>query len=163
MNNIVYKPIGIIHTPFKEQKDTPIQPRRGKGIQGTAEVFPEYKEALSDLDGFSHIYLLFHFHRSEGYKLKVIPYLDDTPRGLFATRAPRRPNQIGLSIVKLIKIVNTTLYIEDIDILDGTPLLDIKPYIPQFDDDTDYQLGWLEGRAGRASDTDADDRFAEGE
>jgi len=153
------KPIGIIRTPFKEQKGTPIQPKRGKGIEGTIEIFQEYVEGLSDLDGFSHIYLIFHLHLSDGYKLKVVPYLDNTERGVFATRAPRRPNPIGLSVVKLNRIEGSILYIEDLDILDGTPLLDIKPYVHNFDEPQEYRIGWLEGKANRADDENADDRF----
>jgi tRNA-Thr(GGU) m(6)t(6)A37 methyltransferase TsaA len=159
MNDIKFTPIGIIHTPFAEQKGTPIQPHRGRGVKGTIEVFPQYADGLADLDGFSHIYLLFHLHRSDGFNLRVIPYLDDTERGVFATRAPRRPNPIGLSIVRLVKVEGVTLYIEDLDILDGTPLLDIKPYVPHFDDAEEFRIGWLEGRSERAADTDADGRF----
>lgn len=146
MNDIRFKPIGTIHSPFKEPKGTPIQPRRGKGIKGTIEVLPEYVDGLSDLDGFSHIILIYCFHRSSGFKLKVVPFLDDTERGLFATRAPFRPNPIGLSIVRLVKIDGAELYIEDLDIIDGTPLLDIKPYIPRFDQDEDIRIGWLTGK-----------------
>ncbi len=163
MKDIIFKPIGIIHTPFKDQHGTPIQPGRGKGIKGVIEVFSEYAPGLADLDGFSHIILLYLFHKSQGFKLKVTPYLDDTPRGLFATRAPRRPNQIGLSVVRLIRIEKTTLFIEDIDILDGTPLLDIKPYVPPFDEDSECRLGWLENKANRASEAEADDRFTSSE
>lgn len=159
MNEIKYKPIGIIHTPFAGPAGTPIQPKRGKGGKGTIELFPEYAEGLADLDGFSHIILVYHFHRSEGYQLKVTPFLDDTPRGLFATRAPRRPNQIGLSVVRLNRIEGATLHIEDIDILDGTPLLDIKPYVSVFDEVVDFRIGWLTGKVKRAKDKDADDRF----
>jgi len=159
MDEIKIKPIGIIHTPFKGQNGTPIQPKRGRGIKGTIEIFPEFSEGLADLDGFSHIYLIFHLHKSRGYKLKVVPYLDDTERGLFATRAPRRPNPIGLSVVRLIKIEGSTMHIEDIDMLDGTPLLDIKPYVSNFDEPPDYRIGWLGGRADRACHRDADDRF----
>lgn len=159
MNKIVYEPIGVIHTPFKERKGTPIQPRRGKGEKGTIEIYPEYADGLADLDGFSHIYLLFHLHRSEGYKLRIIPYLDGDERGVFATRAPRRPNAIGLSVVRLIGIEGTTLHIEDLDIIDGTPLLDIKPYVHIFDEPQDYRIGWLEGKADRAENTESDGRF----
>lgn len=159
MDKIQFEPIGIIHTPFDEQKGTPIQPGRGKGVKGTIEIFPEYAEGLADLEGFSHIYLIFHFHRSEGYKLKVVPYLDDVLRGVFATRAPLRPNAIGMSVVRLRKIEGNTLYIEDLDILNNTPLLDIKPYVGHFDKPEDYRIGWLEGKAHNTGDTDADERF----
>ena len=159
METINYRPIGIIHTPFKEQEGTPIQPRRGRGIAGTVEIFPEYAEGLADLAGFSHVYLIYHMHRSEGFKLKVIPYLDNTERGVFATRAPRRPNPVGLSVVRLVKVTGRTLHIEDLDILDGTPLLDIKPFVSGFDEPEDYRIGWLEGKSDRAGATDADQRF----
>ncbi len=155
---IEYSPIGIVHSPFTEQKGTPIQPSKAKGARGTVEVFPEYAEALTDLDGFSHIYLLCHLHRSEGFKLKVVPYLDTVPRGLFATRAPRRPNPIGLSLVDLIGIEGNVLTVKNIDMLDGTPVLDIKPYVDQFDERREVRTGWL-ARA-RAQRDRADDRFS---
>jgi len=159
MNEIIYQPIGIIHTPFKEQKGTPIQPKRGRSIKGTIEVFEEYIDGLDDLDGFSHIILVYHLHKSEGYKLKVIPYLDNQPRGLFATRAPRRPNSIGLSTVHLIKIERNIIFVENLDILDGTPLLDIKPYVEPFDRNENVKMGWAEDKANRVDECDADDRF----
>ncbi|MEE4272498.1 MAG: tRNA (N6-threonylcarbamoyladenosine(37)-N6)-methyltransferase TrmO, partial [Thermoanaerobaculales bacterium] len=147
---IEYEPIGIVHSPFIEQNGTPIQPSKAKGARGTIELDPEYAEGLSDLDGFSHIYVLFHLHRSEGFKLKVVPYLDTVPRGLFATRAPRRPNPIGLSIVDLIGIDGNILTIENLDMLDGTPVLDIKPFVDQFDERREVRTGWLaEARAKR--------------
>ncbi|MBN1948852.1 MAG: tRNA (N6-threonylcarbamoyladenosine(37)-N6)-methyltransferase TrmO [Candidatus Cloacimonetes bacterium] len=146
---IEYHPIGIIHTPFTELQEIPIQPRFAAGIKGTIEVFPEYREGLQDLEGFSHIILLYHLHRSNGYKLKVIPFLDDTERGLFATRAPRRPNPIGLSVVRLQGIREGVLQIENVDMMDGTPLLDIKPYIPEFDGREEIRIGWLESRKKR--------------
>ena len=155
---IEYRPIGIVHSPFTEQEGTPIQPSRAKGAKGTVEVFSEYAEALSDLDGFSHIYLLCHLHRSDGFKLKVVPYLDTVPRGLFATRAPRRPNPIGLSIVDLIAIEGNELTVENIDLLDGTPVLDIKPFVDQFDERREVRTGWLE--QARARRDRADDRFS---
>jgi tRNA-Thr(GGU) m(6)t(6)A37 methyltransferase TsaA len=159
MDFIRYQPIGIVRTPFLEQAGTPIQPRRGRGIAGTVEIFPEFADGLSDLEGFSHIYLIYHLHRSEGFDLRVIPYLDDVPRGVFATRAPARPNPIGVSVVRLRKIEGAVLHIEDLDILDGTPLLDIKPYAPDFDHVEEFRIGWLEGKTGRVPSTDADGRF----
>jgi len=151
--------IGVIHTPFREQKGTPIQPRKGKGVTAKIEVFDEYVDGLKDLDGFSHIIILFYFHKSEGYSLQVIPYLDTKPRGLFSTRAPKRPSQIGLSIVKLKKVEGNILTVEDVDMLDGTPLLDIKPYVPPFDEDEEFRIGWLEGRIPESDEANADDRF----
>lgn len=160
---IRYRSIGAIRTPFSEPKGTPIQPRRSGGARGTIELDPGLSEGLADLDGFSHIVVLYHLHRSEGYKLKVVPYLDDTERGVFATRAPRRPNAIGLSVVRLESVEGNTLHIRDVDMLDGTPVLDIKPYVPTFDESTEFRTGWLETRSHLADKTDADARFHEGD
>jgi tRNA-Thr(GGU) m(6)t(6)A37 methyltransferase TsaA len=107
------------------------------------EVYDDYVEGLADLDGFSHIILLYHFHESSGYRLRVKPFLDNQKRGLFATRAPWRPNPIGLSVVRLVQVEGSKLTVEDVDILDNTPLLDIKPYVPEFDQRTKTRLGWL--------------------
>jgi len=156
--DIEYRSIGLVHSPFIDQKGTPIQPSRAKGARGTVEVFPEYADALTDLDGFSHIYVLCHLHRSEGFELKVVPYLDTVLRGLFATRAPRRPNPIGLSIVDLIRIEANILTVENIDLLDGTPVLDIKPFVDQFDTRREVRTGWLE--RARSQRERADDRFS---
>ncbi len=139
------KPIGIIQTPFKRKEDAPIQPSRSSA-RGEVEVFKEYEEGLEDIEGFSHIILIYQFHKSEGYSLKVKPYLDDKLRGLFATRAPKRPNQIGLSVVKLLMRKENILFIEGIDILDGTPLLDIKPYVPDLVPKGKIKIGWLKGK-----------------
>jgi tRNA-Thr(GGU) m(6)t(6)A37 methyltransferase TsaA len=154
---IEYRPIGVIHTPHKKIEGMPIQPSRAEGILGTVEVLAEFAEGLADLDGFSHIVLLYHFHKSSGHQLSVVPFLDDRPRGLFATRAPRRPNPIGLSVVRLIGVEGNRLSVEDVDMLDGTPLLDIKPYVPEFDERSDIHLGWLE--AARERKRLSDDRF----
>ena len=143
IQKIIYHPIGIIHTPFKTTEGMPVQASRAKGIKGTIEIMPEYEKGLKDLEGFSHIILLFHFHLSKGYELQVIPFFDDHPRGLFATRAPKRPNPIGISTVALKKVSANILEIEDVDILDGTPLLDIKPYTLEFDGRKDVHTGWL--------------------
>ncbi|MDY6865757.1 MAG: tRNA (N6-threonylcarbamoyladenosine(37)-N6)-methyltransferase TrmO [Halobacteriota archaeon] len=136
------KDIGIIHTPYTSLSDCPIQPSRSSD-KGEVEVFKEYEEGLSDLDGFSHIILIFAFHKSNGFSLKVKPFLDDSMRGLFATRSPRRPNKIGISIVELIEIKGNILSVNGVDMVDGTPLLDIKPYIPEFDERDDVRTGWL--------------------
>ena len=153
------RPIGFIHSPFKERRGTPIQPTRGRGVRGTVEIMPEYADGLADLNGFSHVVLIYIFHRSQGFDLRVTPFLDTEKRGLFATRAPRRPNPIGLSVVRLIGIEDNRLLIEDLDILDGTPLLDIKPYVPEFDHRTEVREGWLEGVKDRH--VDSDDRFSD--
>ena len=154
-----FKPIGIVHSPFKKAIGTPIQPKAAKGIEGTVEIFTEFVDGLADLEGFSHIILVCHFHLAKNYKLKVIPYMDDQERGVFATRAPSRPNPIGVSVVKLHRIENNILYIQDIDIIDGTPLLDIKPYIPEFDSDVNVQIGWLEKRINKLPTSKDDGRF----
>ena len=159
MENISLQPIGVVHSTFKEPKGTPIQPKRVGGAEGTIELLPQYEKGLCDLAGFSHIMLLYYFHLSRGYDLQVKPYLDDTLRGLFATRAPRRPNPIGVSVVRLDRIEGGTLYISNLDILDGTPLLDIKPYVPHFDCEENIRVGWLEGKSHKGEDTRADDRF----
>ncbi|MBD3297703.1 MAG: tRNA (N6-threonylcarbamoyladenosine(37)-N6)-methyltransferase TrmO [candidate division Zixibacteria bacterium] len=159
MTQITFTPIGIIHTPFKTPEGAPIQPHRSGGAAGTVEVHSEFAEGLSDLDGFSHIILLYHLHLSKGYKLKVVPFLDDQERGLFATRAPRRPNPIGVSIVRLQRIEGNVLHIADIDMVDGTPLLDIKPHVPHFDTTDNFRIGWLTDKARHSPGTRADDRF----
>jgi tRNA-Thr(GGU) m(6)t(6)A37 methyltransferase TsaA len=156
---IKYKPIGIIHSPFKEPKGTPIQPSGAKGINGTVEIFPDYAEGLKDLEGFSHIILIYHFHLSKKASLKVKPYLDDKVHGVFAIRGPSRPNPIGISTVHLLRIEGTTLYIQDVDIVDGTPLLDIKPYVPEFDRGEVQRTGWLEKKVQKLGITKDDGRF----
>jgi tRNA-Thr(GGU) m(6)t(6)A37 methyltransferase TsaA len=156
---IQYNPIGVVHSPFSVQEGTPIQPSRSNGARATVEVFPEFVEGLSDLDGFSHIILLCHLHRSTGWRPKVVPFLDTEPRGLFATRAPCRPNPIGLSVVNLLAVEGNVLSIENIDLLDGTPVLDIKPFVGEFDDRSNVRTGWLEAARGRRD--RADDRFSD--
>jgi tRNA-Thr(GGU) m(6)t(6)A37 methyltransferase TsaA len=156
---IEYQPIGIIHSPFTELGSMPIQPAGATGVEGTVEVFPQYTDGLKDLEGFSHIIMLYHFHRSKDFKLHVVPFMDSIPRGVFATRAPKRPNPIGLSVIKLQKIKGNILYIENVDILDGTPLLDIKPYVPEFDDQTEVRAGWLEEARKEVSNRKSDKRF----
>ena len=139
------KPIGLIRSPYSDGKETPIQGAFSEG-RGEIEVFPEYEAGLKDIDGFSHLILLYYFHRVEGYSLSVKPFLDDTPKGLFATRYPARPNPIGLSVVRLLERSGNVLQIAEVDVLDGTPLLDIKPYVPQFDERKGATIGWLEDR-----------------
>ncbi len=138
-------PIGRIRTPFQNRSDTPIQPFRSEAV-GTVEVFEEYAQGLSDTEGFSHLILLYEFHKSTGHQLMVKPFLDGQQRGLFATRYPARPNQIGLSVVRLLGREGGTLSVEGIDVLDGTPLLDIKPYVPDFAPKEDIRIGWLDGK-----------------
>ena len=156
---IKMKPIGLIHTPFLELEGMPIQPAGAAGVKGTIEVFEEFRTGLKDLEGFSHIILLYLFHLSKGFNLEVIPFLDNVSRGVFATRAPKRPNPIGISLVQLEAIENGILHVKDVDILNGTPLLDIKPYVPQFDNRQEVRTGWLEHARGRVSKQKSDDRF----
>ena len=138
--------IGVIHSPFTDKKQTPIQPTRSQAV-GQVIVYPEFVEGLQDVEGFSHIILLYAFHQSEGYALRVKPFLDDQLHGLFATRHPCRPNPIGLSIVRLLARRDNVLEIEGVDVLDGTPLLDIKPYVPDFDVRTNAHTGWYDVRS----------------
>jgi tRNA-Thr(GGU) m(6)t(6)A37 methyltransferase TsaA len=159
MSEIKYKQIGIIHSTFKEPKGTPIQPIVGKGSTGKIEVFEEYSQGLKNLDGFSHIILIYHFHLSKKSSLKVKPFMDDQKRGVFSTRAPSRPNPIGISVVRLSKIDGNILSISDLDILDGTPLLDIKPYVPEFDVRYVKKKGWLEKNLIKLSTSKDDGRF----
>jgi tRNA-Thr(GGU) m(6)t(6)A37 methyltransferase TsaA len=153
------KPIGIIHSPFQQATGTPIQPRFSEGAEGTVEVFSEFLAGLKDLEGFDRIWLLYWFNRApiEKCDLVVRPHLDDTPRGVFATRAPARPNPIGLSAVRLLDVRGNKLRIRDVDILEGTPLLDIKPYFPLFDCFEVARSGWLQGLGLRRA--KADGRF----
>jgi len=154
------QPIGIIRTPFDEIENMPIQPGGAKGVQGSIEILPEYVEALKDLDGFSHIYLIYHFHKVVSWKPIVTPFLDKKQHGLFATRAPKRPNPIGLSIVRLLTVDANTLFIENVDMLNGTPLLDIKPYVPDFDHFDTTAIGWLREASMHVKDARSDQRFA---
>jgi tRNA-Thr(GGU) m(6)t(6)A37 methyltransferase TsaA len=157
--DIKYQPIGIIHTPFKTPEGMPIQPAGAEGIKGTIEIFSEYEDGLQDLSGFSHILLLYHFHKGKGFNLHVVPFMDSQTRGVFSTRAPKRPNPIGLSLVKLGKVEGRILHIENVDILDGTPLLDIKPYVPEFDKATSVKTGWLKDPGKTVSERKSDKRF----
>ncbi|MBN2388633.1 MAG: tRNA (N6-threonylcarbamoyladenosine(37)-N6)-methyltransferase TrmO [Anaerolineales bacterium] len=142
------RPIGVIHSPFQEKAETPIQPSRSDAL-GQVVVAAAYAPGLQDIEGFSYIILLYAFHCSDGYALQVKPFLDDRLRGLFSTRHPCRPNPIGLSVVRLLGRQENVLEIEGVDVLDGTPLLDIKPYVPDFDIRTGARAGWYEQRSKR--------------
>lgn len=161
---IVFRPIGIIRTPFAALENMPIQPAGAAGVEGEIRIFPEYAEGLNDLEGFSHVILIYHFHKAGPVKMRVTPFLDNTERGLFATRAPSRPNPMGLSVVRLSGVDGCTLTVRDIDVLDRTPLLDIKPYVPRFDSPgfdapESVRCGWLEKGAGMAKEARSDGRF----
>ncbi len=156
---IVYRPIGTIHSPFTSLEGMPIQPTGETSAPGTIEILPEYSQGLKDLEGFSYVILLYDLHKVSRSSLIVTPFLGLESHGVFATRAPTRPNPIGLSIVKLAKINGNVLYVENLDILDGTPLLDLKPYVPEFDWRPNARIGWLENARGKVQETRSDDRF----
>lgn len=139
------KPIGVIHSPHKQAAGTPIQPGMALGIEGTVEVFPEFVSGLQDLDGFERVWLVYWFDRSKEAQLVVTPFLDDKPHGIFATRSPCRPNPIGISSVRVLRVTNNLISVSDLDMLDNTPLLDIKPYAPSFDVFETKRCGWLDG------------------
>lgn len=156
---ITYQAIGVLHTPFHDLAGMPIQPQGEASAPGIAEVFHEYTEGLKDLEGFSHLILLYHLHAVRRVDLTVTPFLGSEVRGVFATRAPTRPNPIGLSVVKLERIDGNLLHLGNLDILDGTPLLDIKPYVPEFDHPEGARVGWLEALRGKVRRTRSDTRF----
>jgi tRNA-Thr(GGU) m(6)t(6)A37 methyltransferase TsaA len=160
MDAITYTPIGIVRSPFTALAGMPLQTIAAEGVRGAVELEPTFREGLKDLEGFSHVILLTHLHQMAGFALEVTPYLDDQPHGIFATRSPRRPNPLGLSVVRLIAIEGCTLLIEDVDVLDGTPLLDLKPYVPAFDARATDRIGWFAGRLDQVHTTRADKRFS---
>jgi len=143
MDKVVYRPIGIIHTGFRDKVEAPIQGVFARAAKGVVEVFPEYADGLKDIEGFSHIILIYHFHLADGYSLVSMPFLEEEQHGIFAIRHFKRPNPIGLSIVRLESVRGNKLEISEVDIIDGTPLLDIKPFVPQFDNRPDAKSGWL--------------------
>jgi tRNA-Thr(GGU) m(6)t(6)A37 methyltransferase TsaA len=138
-----FKSIGIIHTTFGQPEGTPIQPAYAGGSEGRIEVLPEYAPGLKDLEGFDRIWLLFWCDRAAASQLIVTPYKDTQPRGVFSTRAPSRPNPIGMSAVRLQRVEGNILHVSELDVLDNTPLLDIKPYVPAFDHLAAERTGWL--------------------
>ena len=142
--SITIKPIGIINTPYKEPKGIPIQGKFEKGVTGTIRLFPEYRAGLKDIEGFSHLILIYHFNRSKEERLMGKPFLEDVEHGIFAIRSPHRPNHIGFSIVKIKKVKGKTITFSEVDILDGTPLLDIKPYVKHFDSRGKVKNGWID-------------------
>jgi tRNA-Thr(GGU) m(6)t(6)A37 methyltransferase TsaA len=153
--------IGIIHTPFTNLEDMPIQPKGAKEIIGTIEINRELVEGLSDLEGFSHIYLLYKFHMAQRTALQVTPFMDTSRRGVYATRSPLRPNHIGLSLVKLEKIEDNIITVLGIDVLDTTPLLDIKPYIAAFDKVGESRSGWMQASEKDVARKRSDRRFVD--
>ncbi len=161
MHNITYQPIGIVHSPFIQPEGTPVQPSVSKNSEAEIEIFPEFAEGLKDLEGFSHIYILFHLHLATKKNLTVIPFLDTLPHGVFATRSPGRPNSIGLSVVNLYKIESNRLLVRNIDMLDGSPVLDIKPYIPKFDVFETTKNGWFDNHSHKVETQKDDGRFSQ--
>src|SRR5258705_4167408 len=156
---VIFRPIGLIRTPFASVEGMPVQAAlpAATGVAGWIEFDPDLVEGLADLDGFSHVTLFYYFDRAGSPRMTVIPFLDVHPHGLFATRSPARPNPIGISTVRLVAIEGATIRIEDVDMLDGTPLLDIKPYVPALDDRADVRIGWY---ADRLADARSDRRFS---
>ena len=163
MYYVAYKAIGIVHSPYLTPEGTPIQPAASRedlnDDLASIEIFHEFSRGLKDLDGFSHIYVLFHMHLAKKESLLVTPFLDNHLRGVFATRSPERPNPIGLSVVRLEKIEDNYLYFRNHDMIDCTPVLDIKPYVPSFDMFKVNKSGWLEKNIHKLSDITDDGRF----
>jgi len=140
---ITIKPIGVIRTPYKEPRGMPIQGKFEKGVRGTILIFPQYRAGLKDIEGFSHLILLYYFNRSKEERLIGKPLLEDKEHGIFAIRSPHRPNHIGFSIVKMEKVSGNKITFSEVDILDGTPLLDIKPFVSHFDSRKNVKNGWI--------------------
>lgn len=159
MDPITYTPIGVIHSPFTSTVGMPIQTVAAAGIVGSIELDPHFRNGLKDLAEFSHLILITHLHQVTSYALEVVPFLDDRPHGIFATRSPKRPNPIGVSIVRLVGITDCTLHIEEVDVVDGTPLLDLKPFVPALDNRATDHIGWFAGRVDRVQTVRADNRF----
>lgn len=160
MQQIILEPIGTIYTPHEQIDGMPVQPAGAAGVTGKAVLRNEYVEGLTDLDGFSHATLIYHFHKAEGYVLMPIPFMDTKPHGIFATRAPKRPNHIGISTVRILSIEGNTIVFEGADMLNETPLIDIKPYFPKYDSPADTKSGWLDKAAhAQCSNVRSDNRF----
>lgn len=153
--------IGVIRTPFTDLQGMPIQPCGAREVTGEVVINPELQEGLKDLDGFSHIYLIYHLHKAAQKKLTVVPFMDTVPRGVFATRSPVRPSHLGLSIVELLSVEENRIKVRGVDILDGTPLLDIKPYIHAFDCPENASSGWMTADRKEVEDKRSDQRFVE--
>ena len=161
---IELKQIATVRSPFNALENMPVQPKGAKETYATIEFKDEYKEGLKDLEGFSHLYLIYYFHKVKEHKLSVIPFNDHThtPRGVFATRTPMHPNSIGLSVVELVKVEDNIVTIKGVDIIDGTPLLDIKPYIENFDKvEGEVRSGWMKSSLEEVSKKRSDGRFVE--
>lgn len=156
---IEFEQIGNFHSPYNDLEGMPIQPAGAVGVPGRVNVLPEYVDGLQDLGGFSYIFLFYKFHRSSGFDLKIVPFLVSSPRGVFATRAPSRPNPLGMSVVRIDRIDGAIIHVLDIDILDGTPLLDIKPYVLHFDSQGEIRIWWLGEKDNNVAEHHSDSRF----
>ncbi len=157
--NILLHPIGIIHSPFTQLEKMPIQPAGRLSARGSLEIEDQYVDALKDLDGFSHIYVIYYFHKSTNWNARVRPFLDKEEHGVFATRAPNRPNPVGLSVFRLVSHESNIINVDNVDVLNGTPLIDIKPYVPQFDRVENVRIGWLSSQIDDVDQTLSDNRF----
>ena len=160
--DVIYRSIGTVRSPFTQAAGMPIQPSRAQGAEGCLELEPEFWPGLKDLDGFSHLLLVSHLHRTGAAQLQVVPFLDTQARGIFATRAPARPNPIAISLLRILGIEPGRVRVADLDLLDGTPILDIKPYVPEFDARLDVRIGWYADAACKDQQVVADERFSRG-
>ncbi|WP_341806101.1 tRNA (N6-threonylcarbamoyladenosine(37)-N6)-methyltransferase TrmO, partial [Nitratidesulfovibrio liaohensis] len=156
---ISYAPVAHMRTPFTDVRGMPIQPVGAQGVAGSIDVLPEFAQGLADIEGFSHLLVIYHLHECKGFTLRVKPFLDNDEHGVFATRSPRRPNPIGISVLRLTGVTGNRLHVENVDMLDGTPVLDIKPYVPTFDVWDADRTGWFATVADNAVQCRADDRF----
>ncbi len=156
---VKYTPIGFFHSPFNNVENMPIQPVGGMGIEGSIEILPMFRDGLRDLKDFSHIIVLSHLHRIQGYDLVVKPFLDNKHHGIFATRSPKRPNPIGLSVMEIKGVTDSSILLEGIDVIDGTPVIDVKPYVADFDIWEADRFGWFEGKSQNANSHLSDNRF----
>ena len=160
MHRLTLQLIGIIRSPFEDQANMPIQPVGASDTEGEVLVDQEFQDGLEGLEAFSHIYLIYYFHQTKRTELKVVPYMDTQPKGVFATRSPLRPAHVGISIVRLLAVEGTRLKIRGVDVLDGTPLIDIKPYIPHFDYQDGASSGWMKSPRSDVEARKSDNRFA---
>ena len=156
---VVLRAIGVIRSPHRSAAGTPIQSAYADAVEGDVVVDEDFVTALDDIDGFERIWLIYCLDRAKPWKSKVVPYRDTQERGLFATRAPSRPNPVGLSVVRLLARQGNVLRVRGLDVLDGTPVLDVKPYVPEFDRPRHVRTGWLEAARGRVRSTRSDGRF----
>jgi tRNA (adenine37-N6)-methyltransferase len=159
MDPIAYTPIGVVRSPYTVFEGMPLQTVAASDVEARVELEPPLRGALRDLDGFSHLWLVTHLHTVDGWRAEVVPFLDTVARGVLATRSPRRPNPIGLSLVELVAVEGGVLHVRGIDLLDGTPVLDVKPYVPLFDARGNARAGWFEHAGPRVHEVRSDRRY----